>query len=93
MKHAIIIALVCLNVALVMGLVFSANRAEAQVGGGAGDYLMLTGHVQNDVEVLYVVNSTKGLMLALAPKTVSNAITLQPVAPTNLKRDFGVAPK
>ena len=60
MKKMLIIALVCVNVGLLLALVFgTANipQAKAQPGRGGGtDYLMVTGEISSDYEAVYIID-------------------------------------
>jgi hypothetical protein len=57
MKKALIVALVCLNVALVAALLaVSTNRAEAQTLRGGNDYIMMTGRIEANFDAVYVID-------------------------------------
>ena len=57
MKKALIVALVCINVALLAALVgVNLNRAEAQVSRGGNDYIMVTGKIESSFDAVYVVD-------------------------------------
>jgi len=58
MKKALIVALVCVNLALVAALVFGthAPRAGAQTLRGGNDYLLYTGRIGNDWDAVYMVD-------------------------------------
>ena len=68
MKKALIVALVCINVALVLALVFTVNQqpAKAQAGGGA-DYLVITAKVGVNTDAVFVIDVAKQKMLGLSP--------------------------
>jgi hypothetical protein len=57
MKKVMIVALVCVNIALVLALVFSLNEpaAQAQLKGNA-DYMVVTGKVNDTLDALYVLD-------------------------------------
>ena len=57
-KRVLIVALVCVNVALVASLVLVASTppAKAQVIGARTDYLVATGRVSRDTAVIYVLD-------------------------------------
>ena len=89
MKAAIIVALLCVNAALVMMLAGTPNApvANAQVVGGASDYVMITAKVQSDNDAVYVIDlATRRLKVWKFDK---NSNRLQTVGVVDLKRDFG----
>ena len=57
MKRLAIILLVCVNVAL-LALVLGKTlpRAEAQTMHGASNYLLMTGKLDQDEEILYIID-------------------------------------
>ena len=58
MKKALIVALVCINVALLVTLVLGSHvpQARAQAFRGGANYLMATGHISTDVDAIYILN-------------------------------------
>ena len=58
MKKIIIVALVCINVALVAVLAFGVGepKATAQVRGGGSDYMAITARWGTNDDVVYVVD-------------------------------------
>ena len=91
MKKALIVSLLCLNVALLAALVLGANspEAKAQVGGARKytDYIMLTGQIWQDNDAVYVVDmSTKRLASWQFEKTRKRLV---PFRVRDLNRDFG----
>ena len=58
MKKALIVALVCVNVALLAALVLTAgaSKANAQAYRGAADYLMVSGKIGTDWEAVYLLD-------------------------------------
>lgn len=57
MKKRLIVALLCVNVALVLALAMftGVSPAKAQVVGGGQDYLLITGHVSDNFDAVYVI--------------------------------------
>ena len=66
MKRAIIVTLVCVNVALLAALVLGAAtpKAEAQAYRGAADYLLMTGHIGDNWDAVYVLDLAKRRLAA-----------------------------
>ena len=89
MKQAILIALVCLNVALLVALVFvaSAPPAKAQVVGGGADYLIMTGAVATNYDALYVLDLGSRQLAAWKFDKKGNVLRL--IGRRSLVRDFG----
>ena len=69
MKTTVIVLLVCLNVGLLGTLVFQAMpQANAQASGTAAqavrpNYLMITGHVEQNEDAIYIIDVNSGKML------------------------------
>ena len=60
MKKLAIIALVCVNVALLALVLGRAlPEARAQTVRGASNYLLTTGQIENDYDVVYVMDLSK----------------------------------
>ena len=57
-KRVLVVALVCVNVALVASLVLvaSAPPAKAQVLGARTDYLVATGRYDTDTAAIYILD-------------------------------------
>ncbi len=93
MKQMIIVALVCLNAALLVALVFGTGTqaAEAQVIGGGTNYVMLTGEIRQDYDVVYIVDLGKRRLAALRfdKKGGLKNGQLVPMGTRDLPRDFG----
>ena len=67
MKRALVVTLVCINAALLLGLVIGVNASDAKAQGMVGartDYLIMTGHVGNDNDAVYVVDVRRQGMVA-----------------------------
>jgi hypothetical protein len=59
MKKAIIVTLVCVNVALLAAMVLVSNvpPAYGQSVRGATDYMVVTGHIQSEFDAMYVLDT------------------------------------
>lgn len=58
-KRTVIAALVCVNLALLAGLVLATTsepEARAQATGLGGNYLVVSGEVRDEFDALYVVD-------------------------------------
>lgn len=88
MKKAILVALVCINVGLVLALVFGANtpQAKAQGFGAGGNYIAATGQYGEGQEILYVVDLDAGRMIAWHYNQTGKRLSV--VGTRELKRDF-----
>ena len=89
MKQMIIVALVCLNAALLVALAFGAGTpaAEAQVMGGGTNYIVMTGYTGEGKDALYILDLGKRRLTALRFERKDNKMRF--VASTDLRRDFG----
>ncbi len=67
MKKATIVALACVNVVLLAALVLGAMQTPAygQVVGGGRNYMMITGHISDDYDALYVIDLARRRMIGL----------------------------
>jgi hypothetical protein len=90
MKKALIIALVCINVALVLALVFTMNQQPAKAQGGAGaDYLVISAKVATNIDAVFVIDVAKQRMLALEPDP-NKKYKVNPYSGRKLKTDFKI---
>ena len=66
MKRAMIVVLVCVNVALLGALMFGREtpKANAQVFGGASNYIVVTANIGKNDEAVFVVDVAKQKMMA-----------------------------
>lgn len=88
MKQALIVALVCLNLALLVATISATTApAQAQTVGGRGDFLLLNGMIARGEDVVYVID-TGSRRLAVIRYSVQNG-RIMPVAMSDLSRDFG----
>jgi hypothetical protein len=88
-KKRLIVALVCVNVALVASLVFVAAAPKAQAAGmlgGGTDYLVVTGKVSSSTEVVYVIDIARDAMAAWKFDKTNKKMQL--VGARTLKDDF-----
>lgn len=58
MKKPLIVALVCINAALLLALAIGpgTDKADAQVVRGGSDYMMVTGQIGTSWDAIYVVD-------------------------------------
>ena len=57
MKKPLIVALVCINVALLAALIgVNLNRAEAQTLRGGNDYILVTAKIEAAFDAVYVID-------------------------------------
>ena len=87
MKRLAIILLVCINVAL-LALVLGKTlpRAEAQTMRGASDYLLMTGRIDQDEEVLYVIDVARRRLGTMRYDRTQGRMV--PYGSRDLTRDF-----
>jgi len=67
MKRALVVTLVCINATLLLALVIGVNASDAKAQGMVGartDYLIMTGHVANDNDAVYVIDVRRQGMIA-----------------------------
>ena len=88
MKRSLIVALICLNVALLVSLLFVASTppANAQVYGGGADYLMMTGQIGSDWDAVYVIDLASNRMLGWRYEKAQKR--LRQMRGRELKNDF-----
>ena len=89
MKKVLIVAFLCVNVALLAAIVIASQpEAQAQgVVGGGHDYLLLTAVMSRSSDVVYVIDLGSQRLAALEfDKTKKK---LQAYRGRELKRDFG----
>lgn len=86
MKHALIVALVCLNLALLVALVSGAT-AQAQSVGGRSDFLLINGLINRGEDVVYVVDTGARRLAVLRYSVATGRVSA--VSGLDLKRDFG----
>lgn len=91
MKRFIIGALVCLNLALVAGVVFNARAGKAYAQRrGSADYVMITARRSTREEVLFVIDTSRRLMLGFWADTTKKDMRLVTLGPRNIERDFPI---
>jgi len=91
MKNVVIVALLCLNAALLVALVFEAGTppAQGQVIGGGTNYLMMTGKIGTDYDAVYVLDLAKQRLIMMRYDRAKKRMV--PVARRDFPRDFGPA--
>ncbi len=90
MKNALIVALVGVNLALVVGLIFGHTGvpdADAQVIGAGTNYIMLTGKVSRDEDMVVITDLEKRLTVGL--RYDRNKDEMVAYKGLRLKREFG----
>jgi len=67
MKKALIVALICVNFALLAALILgpAVPKVQAQAVRGAPDYLLVTGKVGADWDAVYLIDLAKRRLLGL----------------------------
>lgn len=90
MKKPLLIALVCLNLALVSAVVFHARPApaQAQLRRGAADYVTAAVRRGSSEEVLFIIDATQRLMIGVRADTSRGGLQLTELFPRDLERDF-----
>jgi len=88
MKQVMIVALVCVNIALVLALVFGLNEpaAQAQIKGNA-DYMVVTGKVNDTVDAVYILDIANLKLVAFQPDP-GHGMKLEVYKGRNVKGDF-----
>jgi len=94
MKKALIVALVCVNVALLLALMLGSATppARAQVMPGETDYMLVPGRIRSETAAIYILDLGKQSLGAFQYE--KNAKKLLPVSlrPHSIKQDFRAAP-
>ncbi len=95
MKRAAIVALACVNVAMLAALIFGtgAEKANAQAVRGGTDYLVVTGKIQTNVDAIYVIDTASRSMLGWRFEQRGTSGKLKPFRLQDLKNDFGTPEK
>lgn len=88
MKKLVIVALICVNVALVLALFLGRSEptAKAQAIRGGTDYLLLTAKVNTDTDAVYVLDMAKRKMMGFEFDTTMKR--LKPIRARDLANDF-----
>lgn len=88
MKRILVFVLLCINFALLGALLLGAltPKATAQVTRGGSDYLMITGHVGQDWDAVYVIDLGRRRMLGW--KFNQTKKRLEPLQGRLLQNDF-----
>jgi len=87
MKKLAIVALVCINVALLALVLDSAtSRADAQTYWGPNNYLLMSAQVEKDYDVIYVVDLAQERMLSFRFDRTSKKLV--PYQGVDLAKDF-----
>jgi len=91
MKRVLIVSLMCINAALLVALVFGAGAqpAHAQALAGRTDYVVISGHIYQDFDSLYVIDLATRRLAVLRYDKAKNALLL--ATRRDLRRDFPAA--
>ncbi len=87
MKKLLIVALACVNIALLSVLLLgtSVPKAKGQVLGA--DYMMITGQISSDYDAIYILDMASRRLVAM--KMDRTRKEMVPYRGVNLLRDFG----
>ena len=88
MKKALLLALVCVNAALLVALVSTVGiqKADAQVIGGGANYLLMTAKAADAYDALFILDlRTRQLAVWKFDRRSNQAVF---VAKRDLRRDF-----
>ena len=90
MKQIVIAGLILLNAALAGALMLglSTRTAQAQVSGGANDYVAVTAHIETNREALFIVDLGSRRMAAWELDKQNKKLQMLG-QPKELQRDFG----
>ena len=87
MKKALIVALVCINVALLAALIgMNLRTAQAQTERGGNNYLMVAGRIPDGLDAVYVVDLKTRRLAAWSFDRTAKKLRIFPPRP--LGRDF-----
>ena len=90
MKRAVIVGLVCVNLALLLALMWGAAvpSAKAQAGFLKTDYMVVSGkHPGRQIEAIYIVDLAKERLASLYYDRANKRVTVLG-RPRDLKVDF-----
>ncbi len=92
MKKFVITVLICLNVALVayLALHVGADEAQAQRRGRGASYAAITGRMNTNWDVVYVMDPNAQLLMAWVFDKTNPRGGMVALKPRDLKRDFPV---
>lgn len=85
-------ALVAFNLALLLALVtlsFTPNRADAQLGGGGGDYTMIAAQRNGRTpHAVYLIDTRQNIMLSIEPSARGRNSGLEVTGLRDITNDF-----
>ncbi len=95
MKKFIVLALICVNLALVAVLVFHTGQepAQAQVRRGPIDYNVITSRISTDWDALWVIDTQQRVLMAFVYDKTKPQRGLVAVMPRDLNKDFVIQPQ
>ena len=91
MRKVIIVALMCLNAALLVVLIAGRTPQRAYGQVVSANYLAVTGNIKADYDALYVINLAQRRLVALRYETEGDPpriIRITPRGGRDLRRDF-----
>ncbi len=92
MKKAVIVALLCLNAALLVTLIAGPGTQQAQAQVIGSNFLIVTGNIYSDYDAIYVLDLASRRLAAWRYEKRRKPYGLRPVkAGRELLRDFGRA--
>ena len=89
-KKSILVGLIGVNLALLMGLVFTTARlpaAQAQPGATVGGYMMVTNRIDNNTDALFLLDAGAQRLHAFVPDRRQGGM-LNYITFRNLEGDF-----
>ena len=87
MKQALIVALVCVNVALLAALMLVVSTPPAQAQGFGGvDYIMVPGRIQTNTSAVYILDVPNQQVTAVYVDKTAKAVT--PIGTRLIRTDF-----
>jgi len=89
MKQFLLVALICLNAALVVTLVFGATAERAYGQAMGSNYLVITGHINTDHDAVWILSLAERRLSGLRwNKTTKRLAAIGPSGGRDLRRDF-----
>lgn len=89
MKKAALVALIAINAALVLALVFHASSQPAYGQVMQQSYVVITGRINNDLDAVYIIDLASRQLVATAYDNRNKQMINVTRQPIDLKRHFG----
>ena len=95
MKKTVIVVLACANLALLVALILGPGTppAQAQVFGGATDYLVVTGRIGNTDDAIWVIDLARRRLAGWELDRSRGAPRLVQIRGVELTTDFRRGPE